>query len=305
LSAVRQKRVWPRSLLALLGVVASIISITASLADPVVKPPVPVGVDPGGVLIAIIGEGIDYINPAIAKRLARDGEGEIIGWDFVDRDRRPYQAYTPGLNEQYAVQILANSETNRLAVFRPQSGDQASVAQAIGFAVKTAARISFVSASRDINAGNAPDFKLLAVAAEKFPDMLFVAPAGDHQLVFTHPFQFPNVLIVTTTEFMSHRDSNEAITNVGEAAVDIAASGSLSLDLKSENAAAKHLNSTEVAAAHVTSLAARILAKEPKLTGADLKQRIITLAKHIAVGVAKATRYGSVADPTNALLEAK
>jgi subtilisin family serine protease len=55
------------------------------------KPRVPPGVDPGGVTIAIIGSGIDYTRPEIAARLARDGEGELVGWDFVDNDRRPFE----------------------------------------------------------------------------------------------------------------------------------------------------------------------------------------------------------------------
>ncbi len=59
---------------------------TAAAADPEVPP----GIDPGGEAIVIVGTGIDYRNEVIAARLARDGEGELIGWDFVDNDRRPF-----------------------------------------------------------------------------------------------------------------------------------------------------------------------------------------------------------------------
>jgi hypothetical protein len=59
------------------------------------KPRVPPGIDPGGVAVAIIGSGIDYTRPEIAGRLARDGEGELIGWDFLDNDRRPWEACLP------------------------------------------------------------------------------------------------------------------------------------------------------------------------------------------------------------------
>lgn len=60
--------------------------------QPASKPKVPVGVDPGGFAVAVVGEGIDYWRPEIARRLARDGEGEIIGFDLVDGDRLPYAA---------------------------------------------------------------------------------------------------------------------------------------------------------------------------------------------------------------------
>ena len=56
------------------------------------KPKLPPGLDPGGVAIAILSTGIDYPSSDIAQRLARDGEGELIGWDLVDRDNRPFNA---------------------------------------------------------------------------------------------------------------------------------------------------------------------------------------------------------------------
>src|SRR4029078_9951193 len=54
------------------------------------KPPLPPGRDPGGVAIALLTTGIDYTLPTIAGYLARDGEGEVIGFDPVDNDNRPF-----------------------------------------------------------------------------------------------------------------------------------------------------------------------------------------------------------------------
>src|SRR5688572_3480924 len=56
------------------------------------KPKVPPGTDPGGIAIALIAHGIDYTDPEIAPRLARDGEGDIIGWDFVSGDNKPFSS---------------------------------------------------------------------------------------------------------------------------------------------------------------------------------------------------------------------
>src|SRR2546423_15285496 len=53
------------------------------------KPPLPPGRDPGGVAIALITTGIDYTVLEVGQRLARDGEGELIGWDLGDQDRKP------------------------------------------------------------------------------------------------------------------------------------------------------------------------------------------------------------------------
>ena len=54
------------------------------------KPPLPPGRDPGGMAIALVTTGIDYTVPEVAQRLARDGEGELIGWDLEDQDRKPF-----------------------------------------------------------------------------------------------------------------------------------------------------------------------------------------------------------------------
>lgn len=55
------------------------------------KPKVPIGRDPGGLAVALLGAGVDYLNPEMAARLARDGEGEIIAWDILDDDDRPLE----------------------------------------------------------------------------------------------------------------------------------------------------------------------------------------------------------------------
>ena len=76
--------------LAMLVVLAMVPALrTAIAADPAVPP----GIDPGGEAIMLVGTGIDYRNEKIAARLARDGEGEIIGWDIVDADRKPFAAH--------------------------------------------------------------------------------------------------------------------------------------------------------------------------------------------------------------------
>ena len=68
----------------------SLLVVFGTAASQASEPKVPAGLDPGGTAIAILGDGIDYTKPVIAKRLARDGEGDLIAWDFVDNDIRPY-----------------------------------------------------------------------------------------------------------------------------------------------------------------------------------------------------------------------
>jgi hypothetical protein len=54
------------------------------------NPPVPTGQDPPGILVGVVDTGVNYLLPDIATRLARNSAGEILGYDFWDLDRRPF-----------------------------------------------------------------------------------------------------------------------------------------------------------------------------------------------------------------------
>ena len=58
---------------------------------PTNDPPVPAGVHPDGAeTVALIGSGIDYTDPDLLPHLARDGEGFLLAYDFVDEDTEPF-----------------------------------------------------------------------------------------------------------------------------------------------------------------------------------------------------------------------
>lgn len=71
--------------------VATIMALAPAAATTVRdKPPVPVGIDTSAIQIALLGDGLDYTDPVLAQRLARDGEGLLIGLDAIDQDLAPY-----------------------------------------------------------------------------------------------------------------------------------------------------------------------------------------------------------------------
>ena len=57
-----------------------------------IDPPIPPFNDPGGIPVAIVDTGVNYTLPSINSRLARDGEGQLIGYDYWDLDHRPFDA---------------------------------------------------------------------------------------------------------------------------------------------------------------------------------------------------------------------
>lgn len=144
-------------------------------------PKVPPGQDPGGTAIALIGGGLDYTDAKIAPRLARDGEGELIGWDMVDNDRAPFVASvaqgdgaTDGAAADAATAtaqlLLSAYSKGRLIPLRVPPGDAQALAKAIAFTAGTPARIVAIATPLDTAALRT----VVRQASERFTDHVFV-----------------------------------------------------------------------------------------------------------------------------------
>ena len=175
----------PRTISALfcLALAALAFAPAAYADDPALKP----GLDPGGTAVAILADGFDYTNAALAKVLARDGEGEAIAWDAVDQDHRPYAA--EGLGTAAALAAAAGGGV-RIVQVRVDTKDAASLARGIAFAVQTPARIVLAVLPE---AGPA-DHGVLIAAARKFEKPLFI---GSRAAGAAAPSEdIPNLLVI-------------------------------------------------------------------------------------------------------------
>jgi len=168
------------------------------------KPKLPPGSDPGGVAIAILSTGIDYAAPDIAQRLARDGEGELIGWDLIDRDNRPLNAKaaeTPAAwgGDGNALIRAVGVPGRRAVAVRIDAGDPMSLPKAAAFVAQTPARIVVVP----MWTANADEWAAFGMAIKAFADLLFIAAAGDEgrdidrEPVWPAGFGYGNVLVVS------------------------------------------------------------------------------------------------------------
>jgi hypothetical protein len=156
--------------------------LTASAAvaqDP--RPRVPPGMDPGGVAIALLSTGIDYTLPALAARLARDGEGEIIAWDFEANDNRPFDrsaGQTPpgwGGDGTALATALVASPGVRLVAMRIVPGEPLSLARAAMFLSQTPARVVIAP----MRSSRPEDWQPFALAAARYKDILFIVSASE------------------------------------------------------------------------------------------------------------------------------
>jgi len=192
-----------RRLIVCLGVMA--LSAPAYALDP--KPPV--GIDPGLEPVAILTTGIDYTDPVIAKRLARDGEGEPIAWDFVDGDTRPFAASPNttaanwgGDGTVFMRRLLAHSGMPRHSIIavRINPADPASLARALLFVSQTrATQVAVPMWSQE-----AGDWEPLRLTAQRLPGLILSVP----ECVLPTPGvpQFPVHFGLATIKRLSRED---------------------------------------------------------------------------------------------------
>jgi subtilisin family serine protease len=153
--------------LARAGCIIVVVMVTLAIAVPAFarKPKLPPGRDPGGAAIAVADTGIDYTRPDFAARLARDGEGELIGWDMVDRDNRPFTA-DEGISALYPYITPPDA---RLVPIRVTLDKPHMLGQAVAFTAQTPARILLLP----LVLGSA-HWAVLHEAAQRFRDVVIV-----------------------------------------------------------------------------------------------------------------------------------
>ena len=275
------------------------------------KPRIIPGSDPGGVAVALIGSGVNYTLPVIASRLARDGEGDIIGLDFVDRDNRPYDT-GPDLapapdggsptGTTPASVILAEAPRARLVPVRLRLGEPRHLGGAMVFVASTPARVLVVAFSTANRADWEP-FAQIASTPPAASKVLIVLSAGDTAVDLDKQPAYPaglglaNALVVTAADQNGRLLSDGAF---GAVTVDLAVPARAHPALARDGTAIEASGSM-IATARVAAIAARILDADPKLSVAQLKARILAAATPMPLPLSgepiPRTRSGWIANP--------
>ncbi len=266
------------------------------------NPIVPDGADPGGVRVVQVGTGVAYDRPEIASRLARDEDGAMLGYDFKDEDTRPYDRdplqpllFARQRGTAVASLLLREAEEASLIPFRFALSSEA-LARIPIEAVARGARVVMLPTS----AGDAEHWEGFVEAARQFPHVLFVVSAGtqgrdiDNEPSYPASLRAPNFISVTSVESDGHfsRRGNWGVRSVdvavpAERVPILLASGTEGLG-----------SGAEFAVARVAAMAARLLADDPGLNGAELKAQIIEEAQPLPGMAGAMTTYGWIEDPT-------
>jgi hypothetical protein len=276
---------------------AILLALAVALARPAAAqraadPRFPPAQDPGGLAVAILSTGFDYLQPSLARRVARDGEGEPIAWDFAANDPWPY---LPSPNETPSahggdgtllVRTLIDRSKERIRVvpIRVDPGRPITLGQAVAFAARTPARIVLVPLWGE----RREDWEPFTIAAGHFQHLLFIASPGDTDRapVFPAALALENMLVVTAID----RDGRH-LANADRSIVDAA------VVVEDEGAAASSPSPLGRAAADAAVIAAEALqGLRASASGAELKRKIL--------GAAQSRRLGADAGPPLPILVA-
>ena len=267
------------------------------------NPAVPDGTDPGGVTVALVDSGVNYLLPAIAAALARDASGRALGYDYWDLDDRPFDANparSPFFPQRHGTRvasvILREAPAVRLVVYRYPRPDPARWADLVADAAAAGARIVNLA----MGGNRTSDWAVFAEAARDHGDILFVVSAGnngrdlDRKPVYPAAYAIDNMIVVSSADGFGQPAPG---SNWGKGTVDILAPGER-IPVIDFHGRATTDSGSSFAVPRVTALAARLAAAHPDWRAAELKAALIARARMIDGAGPLTTRYGLL-DPDN------
>jgi len=246
------------------------------------NPAVPPGTDFGGVRVGQIDSGVNYRLDEISARLARDKDGQSLGWDYWDDDPRPFDM-SPVPNPFFPLHhgtavasvLLREAPAASLVPYRyprPHMGRMAELIEA------AAAGVTIMAVP--MGSRRAGEWDAFLEAAVRHGDMLFIVSAGDDGLdidaepLYPAAFGLPNMIVVTSSDDFGRLAEG---ANRGVGSIHVMAPGER-VAVTDHRGAAGKASGSSFAVPRVAALAARLKAKKPSWTAAELKAAILARA---------------------------
>ncbi|MGH6920343.1 MAG: S8 family serine peptidase, partial [Geminicoccaceae bacterium] len=267
------------------------------------NPPVPAGHDPPGIGVGVVDSGGNYLLPEIASRLARSPEGAILGYDYRDLDRRPFDVLLmpdPFFPDRHGTRtaslLLREAPVAKLVPYSYPRHDMARMTPLIEDAAAHGVRVMNLS----LDSTDRAEWLPFRDAAAAHPEILFLVAAGNYgRDIDRHPhypaaFPLANMVVVTSATADGRLADG---VNWGARSVDLMVPGEnvVALDFNGER---RPVSGSSYATARATALAACLLAGHPEWSTTQLKAAIFREAQAneagaVAIGFVPDTALGN------------
>lgn len=254
------------------------------------------------VRVGMLDSGVNYRLPEINRRLARDAEGRLVGYDFWEMDDLPYDSHP--VNSGFFVQrhgtrsaslLLREAPGIELVPYRYPRPDMSRM-EAL---VRHASEHDVAILGMPLGSNRAEDWASFARAARAHPQILFIASAGndgrdiDFEPVFPAALDLDNLLVVSSAD--DYVQPAEGV-NWGRQSVDylLPAERRPALDYSGNEA---RVSGSSYAVSRLVALAARLKTAHREWTAAQI---IAELQRRYGAGrpdVSDWVARGYIADP--------
>lgn len=244
--------------------------------------PWPDGTDRGGVRVGLIDSGLAYDLPVFRDRLARDADGQPLGYDFWDLDPWPYDGdfargpFLPIRHGTAVASILAREAPNAdLVPYRYPRPDMTRMRELLARAAGDGIRLL----AMPLGSRNRDDWTAFEAALEQHDILVIVSAGNDGQNIDADPI-FPAALASERILTVSSADEFGRLangSNWGAVNVDIMLPAE-NLSVTDFRGATGSASGSSYAVPRLAAIAARILENEPELSAVELKKRLLARA---------------------------
>lgn len=263
--------------------------------------PWPTGKDPGGVRVGFVDSGLAYDLPLFRDRLARDGDGTPLGYDYWDMDPWPYDgdmargAFFPIRHGTTVASVfVAEAPEAALVPYRYPRPDMSRLGALVAKASARGVRIL----AMPLGSTRPADWEAFAEALARH-DMLAIVSAGNDGRDIDAAPVYPAALPVETLITVTSSDGVGRLargSNWGAEHVDLMLPAE-NLPVVDFRGARGTASGSSYAVPRLAALAARLLARDPDMPIAELKAQIFARAVPSPFELEGTLAVGWIADP--------
>ena len=259
-------------------------------------------VDSTPVRVAMIDSGVNYRLPEINRGLARDADGQLIGYDYWDMDKLPYDAHPTGSSffvqrhgTRTASILLREAPGVALVPYRYPRPDMSRMQSLI----EHASRHQVIIVGMPLGSNRKADWNSFEKVARAHAQMLFIVSAGnngrniDEEPVYPAALDLDNVLVVTSADdFVAPAER----TNWGRISVDymVPAERIAALDYSGSEIS---VSGSSYAVARVAALAARLLQTHRHWRANDIIAELQKRYSDVSPSARRWVSVGYIGDP--------